>query len=161
MPSNFDFLENHWQHLQPDATEVETNAFKSPRTAVFYARRALEQVLKWLYENDTALKMPYEQNLASMLYAPTFKNNIKPALHNQLKFIHRIGNLAVHDDAPISPKEGLQITTALHCFLGWLARVCCLGRHFRALELSRPPGCERRGPRNSRQSSGSNGQPEL
>ena len=73
-------------------------ALRDPRTAAFYARRTLERALQWLYQNDTALKTPHDKNLAAMIHEPTFKNNIKQGLFQDIRFIHRLGNLAVHDN---------------------------------------------------------------
>ena len=125
--SNFTFLSENWAFLLQDAQQVESYAIRDPRAAAIYARRTLEIALKWLFDNDTALKAPYEKNLASMIYAPTFSQNIKKGLFEDIRFIHKLGNLAVHGDDHISSQEGLQVTQALHQFLGWLARVYTRG----------------------------------
>lgn len=125
--SNFEFLQQHWSFLLDDAQRVEINALRDPRTAAFYARRTLERALIWLYENDSALKVPYKKNLAAMLHEPTFKGNIKSGLFTELSYIHRLGNLAVHADQAISSQEGMKVCVALHVFTGWLARVYTRG----------------------------------
>ena len=127
MESNFEFLKDNWRFLLEDAQRVETFALGDPRTAAFYARRTLERALQWLYDNDTALKAPYEKSLAAMIHEPTFKNNIKRGLFGDIKYIHRLGNLAVHEDQPISPQEGMKACVAVHQFTGWLARVYSRG----------------------------------
>lgn len=127
MNSNFDFLTEHWNFLLEDAQRVENFALRDPRTAAFYARRTLERAMQWLYKNDTALKAPYERNLAAMIHEPTFKNNVKGGLFQDIKFIHRLGNLAVHDDQTISSQEGMQTCSAIFRFTGWLARVYTRG----------------------------------
>ena len=127
MTSNFDFLSENWTFLLEDAQRVEAFALRDPRTAAFYARRTLERALQWLYKNDTALKAPYEKNLAAMIHGPTFKDSIKGGLFQDIKFIHRLGNLAVHDDQTISSQEGMQTCSAIFRFTGWLARVYTQG----------------------------------
>ena len=127
MASNFDFLKENWSFLQGDAFKVEAAALRDPRTAAFYARRTLERALTWLYENDTALKAPYEKSLAAMIQEPTFKNNIKPGLFQDLRYVQKLGNLAVHADQDISNKEGMQACGAIFRFTGWLARVYTRG----------------------------------
>ena len=127
MTSNFDFLTENWTFLLEDAQRVEAFALRDPRTAAFYARRTLERALQWLYKNDTALKAPYEKNLAAMIHGPTFKDSIKGGLFQDIKFIHRLGNLAVHDDQTISSQEGMQTCSAIFRFTGWLARVYTQG----------------------------------
>jgi len=121
--SNFKFLSEHWGFLLQDAQQVESYALRDPRAASIYARRTLEIALKWLFANDTALKHPYEKSLAAMIHEPTFARNIRKGLFHDIKFIHRLGNVAVHGDQSISEQEGLKATVALHQFLGWLARV--------------------------------------
>jgi len=125
--SNFSFLTEHWSFLLQDAQQVESYALRDPRAASIYARRTLEIALKWLFVNDTALKSPYEKNLAAMLYEPTFKANIKPALFKDIKVIHQLGNIAVHGEQEITTEYGLAVTRGLHQFLGWLARVYTRG----------------------------------
>lgn len=125
--SNFSFLSEHWTILLYDAQQVENYALRDPRAAAIYARRTLELSLKWLFNNDTALKHPYEKSLAAMIHEPTFAKNIKKGLFHDIKFIHRLGNVAVHGDQTISNEEGLKATVALHTFLGWLARVYTRG----------------------------------
>jgi len=125
--SNFSFLTEHWAFLLDDAQQVEGYALRDPRAAAIYARRTLELSLKWLFTNDTALKHPYEKSLAAMIHEPTFAGNIKKGLFHDIKFIHRLGNVAVHGDQTISSQESLKATVALHSFLGWLARVYTRG----------------------------------
>ncbi len=125
--SNFAFLKEHWAFLLQDAQQVESYALRDPRAASIYARRTLELSLKWLFVNDIALKAPYEKSLAAMIHEPTFASNIKKGLFHDIKFIHRLGNVAVHGDQTISEQEGLKATVALHQFLGWLARVYTRG----------------------------------
>lgn len=127
MTSNFDFLNENWPFLLEDALKVEASALRDPRTAAFYARRTLERALAWLYENDTALKTPYENSLAAMIHEPTFKNNVKQGLFQDIKYVHRLGNLAVHAEQEVSPKEGMQTCGAIFRFTGWLARVYTRG----------------------------------
>ena len=125
--SNFSFLTEHWAFLLDDARQVEGYALRDPRAAAIFARRTLERSLKWLFANDTALKAPYEKSLAAMIHEPTFATNIKQGLFHDIKFIHRLGNVAVHGDQTISSQESLKATVSLHTFLGWLARVYTRG----------------------------------
>ncbi|MDH5547136.1 MAG: DEAD/DEAH box helicase family protein [Gammaproteobacteria bacterium] len=125
--SNFGFLAEHWAFLLDDAGQVEAYALRDPRAAAIFARRTLERSLKWLFANDTALKAPYEKSLAAMIHEPTFATNIRKGLFHDIKFIHRLGNVAVHGDQKISTEESLKAATSLHSFLGWLARVYTRG----------------------------------
>ncbi len=125
--SNFSFLAEHWDFLLDDARQVEGYTLRDPRAAAIFARRTLERSLKWLFDNDTTLKAPYEKSLAAMIHEPTFASNIKKGLFHDIKFIHRLGNVAVHGDQTISTEESLKATVTLHTFLGWLTRVYTRG----------------------------------
>ena len=122
-PSNFNFLAKHWDFLLGDARQAESYTLRDPRAAAIYARRTLELSLRWLFANDLSLKHPYEKSLAAMIHEPTFANNIRQGLFHDIKFIHRLGNVAAHGDQHISAQESLKAAMALHSFLGWLARV--------------------------------------
>jgi type I restriction enzyme R subunit len=51
-------------------------AYSDPRAAGFYARRALELAVAWLYKHDAALKLPYQDNLSALIHEPTFKATV-------------------------------------------------------------------------------------
>ncbi len=44
-----------------------------PRTACFYARRALDLAVAWAYKHDPALRLPYQDNLSALIHEPSFK----------------------------------------------------------------------------------------
>jgi len=123
MSSNFDFLQHDWTALHEDAAQVEFNVFLSPRTGVFYARRTLERAIGWLYENDSGLKKPYQTALAALIHEPSFREILPPSLFQNVRLIHKLGNLAVHSESPINSTDALHIARALHAFLGWVAHI--------------------------------------
>jgi len=120
--SNFDFLRQHIPELREDAVHTEASARTAPRTCAFYARRSLEQVIQWMYARDSYLKRPYQDNLAALIHEPTFKDTVAPSLFNQIKLIHKLGNLAVHSNSPVNATDGLQVTRCLHLVMSWLAK---------------------------------------
>ncbi len=123
MASNFDFLKTGWAVLHEDAVETELNVFLSPRTGVFYARRALERAVLWLYANDAGLKKPYQENLAALIHEPTFRDILPTSLFQNVRLIHKLGNLAVHSDTSINSTDALHSTRMLHAVLSWVARI--------------------------------------
>jgi len=125
--SNFTFLSANWAFLQTDAKQAEKYAKADPRAAAIYARRTLELSLKWLYKNDSSLTSPHNPTLAAMLHEPSFSGAIQKGLFFDIKFIHKLGNVAAHSDQKISSNEGIKAVSALHAFLGWLARVYTRG----------------------------------
>ena len=78
------------------AARTETYALVDARSACFYARRALELTVSWLYQNDATLKLPYQENLSALIHEPTFKTAAGTAIFNKAVLITRLGNQAVH-----------------------------------------------------------------
>jgi type I restriction enzyme R subunit len=109
MPSNFEFLQPNWNHLHDDAMQAEKHALTAPRTCAFYCRRTLERSVKWLYSHDSYLNMPYQDNLAALIHEQTFKDTLAPGLFNQVRMIHKLGNLAVHSDVSINAQDGVLV----------------------------------------------------
>ena len=73
MSRQFAFLEPEWPGVFEAAGKAETAVHADPRTACFYARRALELAVMWAYKHDPALKLPYQDNLSALIHDPTFK----------------------------------------------------------------------------------------
>lgn len=120
--SNFGFLKDEWLSLYESASKAEENVFADPRTACFYSRFALENAVKWLYQNDSYLKLPYDTKLASLIHEQTFKENLEPKLFQKLKTIQKIGNIAAHSPKQINEHDSLQVVKELFHFLYWLYR---------------------------------------
>ena len=55
------------------ATKAANAAYPDPRTACFYARRALELAVSWAFKSDASLRLPYQDNLSALIHEPTFK----------------------------------------------------------------------------------------
>jgi type I restriction enzyme, R subunit len=125
--SNFAFMAEKWEYLQFDAQSAEKFALSEPRVSAIYARRTLELALKWLFKRDSALRSSYDKTLASMIHDPVFSGAIQKGLFFDIKFIHKLGNVAAHSDQAISEQESVKATQALHSFLGWLARIYTKG----------------------------------
>ena len=78
--SNFQFLTTEWKEIHESAFKAESMAIPDPRTACFYARRALELAVAWAYKYDRALKLPYNDNISALLHEPTFKQTAGDAV---------------------------------------------------------------------------------
>src|ERR1043165_4362613 len=115
--SNFAFLKSEWPELNESAVKVESLARTDARSCCFYARRTLELAIHWLYEHDSALKLPYDDNLSALIYEPTFKQSLPGELFLKVKTIKKVGNLAVHSRKPITERDALRATKELFHFL--------------------------------------------
>ena len=66
--SQFGFLEREWAAVFDAAARAEAAVHGDPRTACFYARRALELAVAWAYKHDSALTLPYQDNLSALIH---------------------------------------------------------------------------------------------
>ena len=93
-----------------------------PRTACFYARRALELAVNWLYDADRALARPYKDDLSSMLFEPSFQTAVEARIRTKMDVIRKQGNAAVHRQKPITANEAGVVVRELFHVMFWLAR---------------------------------------
>lgn len=125
--SNFAFLAEQWPDLHASAARAESLALSDPRGACFYARRTLELAVRWLYEHDDSLKLPYDDSLNALLHEPTFRNGIGPTRFAKARAIKEIGNQAVHSNKPIRQYDALSAVRELFHLTFWLARTYARG----------------------------------
>jgi type I restriction enzyme R subunit len=57
---NFAFLRAGWPDIYDEALHAERLIHHDPRTACFYARRAIEITARWMYDKDSSLSEPYK-----------------------------------------------------------------------------------------------------
>lgn len=120
--SNFAFLQTEWPLVFEAAHRAEASAHSDARAACFYARRALELAVTWLYTHDKTFKLPYQDNLNALIYEPTFRTGVGDALFTKARLIKDLGNLAVHSTKKVAPTDALSGTRELFHFGYWLAR---------------------------------------
>lgn len=120
--SQFDFIRTEWPEVFDAAVRAENAARPDPRTSCFYARRALELAVVWLYKHDPALKLPYQEQLSALIHDPSFKQTVGPALFAKARLIKDLGNLAAHSPKPLHEKDSLRATEDLFHFVFWVAR---------------------------------------
>lgn len=121
-PGNFDFLQAEWPALHAEAVHAERMAHADPRASCFYARRVLEQAVRWMYDTDGSLDAPYKPDLAAMLHEPTFKAQVGPTVGMKMDLVRRQGNNAVHKSAPVPVKNAVDSLRELFHALYWFAR---------------------------------------
>jgi len=121
--SNFVFLRlPEWSFLFESASKVEELANSDARGACFYARRTLELALAWLYKHDSALRLPYQDNLSALIHEPSFRQVAGDALYTKARLIKDLGNLAVHSSRKMALSDALHAARELFHFCYWLAR---------------------------------------
>ena len=120
--SNFAFLEAEWPSLYEAAIKASNAVYPDPRTACFYARRALELAVQWMYKHDYSLLLPYQDNLSALIHEPTFKEVAGEAVFNKARVITRLGNQAVHSNRSILEYDSVTAVRELFHISYWLAR---------------------------------------
>jgi type I restriction enzyme R subunit len=120
--SNFAFLKTEWPDLYDSALQAESFALNEARISCFYARRALELAVHWLYKHDSSLQLPYQEHLSALIHEPTFKKLVGDAVFAKTRVIKELGNLAAHSLKPIRQYDALSATRELFHFCFWLAR---------------------------------------
>ena len=118
--TNFSFLTGEWEPFAENAHKTERFALSDPTTSAIYARRSLEQWLRWLYAHETGLKLPEKDapSLGDLLFEPTFKALSGP-LWPGLNLIRKVGNVAAHDGAVTTEQAtaGVKTLFALSLFV--------------------------------------------
>ncbi len=122
MADPFFFLQAEWPAVHEAATRAAAAVHPDPRTACFYARRALELSVAWAYKHDPALRLPYQDNLSALIHEPTFKAAAGEAVFSKARVINTLGNQAVHSHRPIQPSDALTAVRELFHVSYWLAR---------------------------------------
>ena len=120
--SNFGFLRAEFPAPFESAARAESLVYPDPRVSCFYARRALELAVAWLYRHDSALKLPYQDHLSALIHEPTFRDTVGATLHAKVRVIKDLGNLAVHSTRAVREIDALTAVRELFHFSYWLAR---------------------------------------
>ncbi len=127
MTSNFPFLLPEWSDLHEAALKAERLALSDPRASCFYTRRALEIGIKWLYQHDGTLRLPYQDHLSALIFEPTFREAVGSAVFYKVRVIKDLGNLAVHSRRPIQQLDAVNAVRELFHFTFWIARTYARG----------------------------------
>lgn len=120
--SQFSFLREEFPSIYEAAHRAEALALPDPRGACFYARRALELAVTWIYEHDASVRVPYREDLSALIHEPTFKSLVGQPIFYKCRAIKDLGNQAVHSAKPISEHDSVAAVRELFHVCYWLAR---------------------------------------
>lgn len=123
MNTNFWFLKNEWSGFFKNAREAEKNTFTAPRISAFYNRLTVESLVRWLYDHDSDLDLPYQHNLSVLMYESSFRNIIPPTMLRNLTYIRKLGNAAAHHKNSPSPEESYAAIRYLYGFTRWVVKM--------------------------------------
>lgn len=120
--TNFSFLQpkEQFKSFSTACLEAENAMLVSPATCAILTRRALELAVKWVYQFDNDVKVPYQDNLSSLIHDRHFLGIIDEELLPMMKYIVKLGNTAVHTNASISRDEAVLSLHHLHQFISWI-----------------------------------------
>jgi type I restriction enzyme R subunit len=119
---NFSFLETKPEYalFAPACLEAEKIYASAPAMCAVGCRKALELGVKWVYSADETMKMPYKDNLQSLIHEPTFRFAVDYNTWGKLPFIVKLGNLAVHTERSVQPGDALASLRGLFEFVQWI-----------------------------------------
>ncbi len=120
--SQFTFLQREWAAVFEAASKAEGAVHADPRTACFYARRALELSVSWAFKHDAALRLPYQDNLSALIHEPSFKQTAGEAVFSKARVINTLGNRAVHSHRPVPEADAVAAVRELFHVAYWFAR---------------------------------------
>ena len=120
--SNFGFLDTKKEYtlFSPACIDAEKIYASAPAMCAVCCRKALELAVKWVYAADETVKMPYKNNLQSLIHEPSFRFTVDSNTWGKLPFIIKLGNLAVHTERNIQPSDALASLKALFEFIQWI-----------------------------------------
>ena len=120
--SNFEFLKGkkNFESFTNACLEAEKSILVSPSTTAILSRRALELSVKWLYTFDSDLVLPYQDNISSLIHNNSFIELIDYEMLPIIKYVIKLGNVAVHTNANIKRGEAILSLNNLHKFVSWI-----------------------------------------
>ena len=121
--SNFSFLQGQddYELFATPCIEAEQAFSISPTMCAMATRKAFELAVKWVYAADSSIRMPYRDNLQSLIHEPTFERAIgNQKMLDSFQYIVKAGNITVHDKIRISAKDAMFDLKLLFVFVQWI-----------------------------------------
>ncbi len=130
--TNFDFLLSVPDFVPFGEVAVAAEKIYSidPAACVLNCRRAMEFAVKWMYSVDSALCMPWDDKLVSLLSTEEFRDIVDTNLMRRLEYIRKIGNFAAHDGKKITKEQAMLCLQNLWVFMDFVA--CCYSRGYQS-----------------------------
>lgn len=130
--SNFSFLATKQEYtlFSSACVEAEKIYASAPAMCAVGCRKALELAVKWVYSADKTMKMPYKDNLQSLIHEPSFRFAVDSNTWGKMPFIIKLGNLAVHTERSVQQSDALASLRGLFEFVQWIDY--CYGSDYQA-----------------------------
>ena len=122
MRSNFSYLakDPKYKEITIACIEAEKSIGVSYSAAALQTRRALEIAVKWAYQFDSDLTVPYRDNLSSLVHDYQFKEILDAKLFPRIRFIITLGNKAAHTVKPVYRNQAIESLRGLYDFISWI-----------------------------------------
>lgn len=124
---HFAFFAPEWPDIHAAASRAEALVRQDPPAAAFYARRALELALTWVFRFDRRLTPPHGDTLSALVHDPGFRAIAGDTIFYKTRFIKDTGNKAVHSEKPFTEVEARTAVAELFHLTYWLARTYARG----------------------------------
>src|SRR5699024_8674366 len=120
--TNFEFLKekDQYESFMSACLEAEQSLQISSASTSILSRRALELAVKCMYSFDEELKLAYDDRLSALIHEQSFRSIIDQDLFPLIRYIVKLGNVAVHTNSKISRDEAVTTLRNLHEFISWI-----------------------------------------
>lgn len=125
MVTNFDYLkkEPKFSGFANVAISAERIILMDPEASIINCRRAMEFAIKWMYSVDSALEMPYQDNLYSLMNTDEYRQIVGSDILRRMEYIRRCGNNVAHGTKKLGRDEAMLCLENLFIFIDFMA--CC------------------------------------
>ena len=122
MVTNFDYLKKEPKFFRfvDVAISAEKLILIDSEASILNSRRAMEFALKWMYSVDSALEMPYRDNLQSLMNAEDYRQIVGPDIWRRMDYIRRSGNNAAHDNKKLGMNVAMLCLENLFIYLDYI-----------------------------------------
>jgi len=123
--SNFYFLQNEFSILQNESVKSESNIMDDPEVSAIYARKSLENSIKFIYRVDDDLneELIKELDLFGLIKSNDFQEIIPSEFLDEMHYVRKLGNSVVHSNKAITSKDSLYANQCLYKFQRWIVEV--------------------------------------
>ncbi len=121
--TNFDFLtkDKQFDTFSSVAIAAEKTLHIDLSTCIINCRRAMEMAVKWMYSVDSALIMPWQETLVSLMNNEEFREIVGNDIWRRMDFIRRVGNNAAHSGKKVTEEQAELCLENLFVFLDFVA----------------------------------------
>ena len=123
--SNFDFLVHEFSTLKSNAIKSEMYATLDPMLSAICSRKAMESSVKFVYkvDDDLGKKLLKGKDFSRLIHEKKFLDIIPTELFDEINFVRKLGNTAVHENQEISKANSMYANKCLYKLQRWMVEV--------------------------------------